>query len=69
MVYDEWVCDWEERTEGRRWWSEVSYSFQGWTSCVSTPIQLSKSLLWLNTLSIGSGTYMPVGSHSGVRSF
>ena len=56
MVCDEWVCEWEERTGGRRWRGGVSYSPPGQTLHVSTPAWLSRSLLWPNIPSIRSGT-------------
>ena len=68
MMVDEWFCKWGERTEGRRWRGGVSYSPLEQTSHVSTPARLSRSLLWSNTLSIGSKTYMPTKRHGGVRS-
>ena len=68
MMYNEWFCEWEKRTGGRRWRDGVSYSPSGRTLHVSTPAQLSRSLLWLSTLSIGSGTCEPTGNHSGTRS-
>ena len=66
MMCDEWVC---ERVEERRWRDEVSYSLLRWTSCVSAPAQLSRSLLRLNTPSIGQGTCMQMGNYGGIRSF
>ena len=68
MMFDEWSCEWEERTEGGRWKGGVSYSPLRWTLHVSTPAQLSRSLLLPSTLSIGSGTCEPTGSHGGARS-
>ena len=44
MMCDEWVCEWEEGTEERRQRGGVSYSLPGWTSHVSTPAQLFRSL-------------------------
>ena len=69
ILCSEWVCKWEESTEGSRQRGGVSYSPPEWTSHVSTPVWLSRSLLWLSILSIGSGTCIPMGSHSGIRSF
>ena len=63
-----WSCEWEEKTVGRRQRGGVSYSLPEWTSCVSTPARLSRSLLQLSTLSIGSRTCGPSGSCSSVRS-
>ena len=68
ILFVEWLCEWGERVEGRRQKSGVSYSPPGQTWHVSTPVWLSRSPLWLNTLSIRSRTCMPTGSHSGVRS-
>ena len=68
MMCSKWFCKWEERIEGRQWRGGVFYSPPGWTLHVSTPTQLSRSLLQLNTLSIRSGICMPMGNHSGVRS-
>ena len=68
IVYNEWVCEWEERTEGRRQRDRVFYSPQGQTSHVLTPTQLSRSLLWSNILSIRSGICVPLGSCGGARS-
>ena len=67
IVCSRWVCEWE-RTEGRRQRGRVSYSSLRWTLCVSTPAQLSRSLLWPNTLSIRSGICMPMGNLGGTRS-
>ena len=53
---------------GRRQRDGVSYSLPKRTSHVSAPAQLSKSLLWLNTLSIGSGTCMLIEHYGGTRS-
>ena len=53
---------WEEDRSG------VFYSPPGWTLHVSAPAQLSRSLLWSNTLSIGSDTCVLMECHSGVRS-
>ena len=68
MMCDEWVCEWEKRTEGGRQRGGVSYSPPERTWCVSTPARLSRSLLRPSTLSIGSGTCELTGSHGGVRS-
>ena len=67
ISFDEWVCEWE-RVEGRRQRSGVSYSPLEQTLHVSTPAQLSRSLLQLNTLFIGSGTCVPTGNHGGIKS-
>ena len=69
MMVGKWFCKWEEGSEGRRWRGEVSYSPPGQTSHVSTPAQLSRSLLWLSILSIGSRTCMLMECHDGIRSF
>ena len=54
MVFDKWVCKWEEeRIEEKRWKGVVSYSPLEWTLHVSTPAWLSRSLLWPSILSIG----------------
>ena len=45
MMYGEWFCDWKERIEERRQRSGVPYSPSGQTLYVSTPTQLSRSLL------------------------
>ena len=68
MMCGKWVCEWEEWTEGRRRRGGVSYSPPGWTWHVSTPTQLSRSLLQPNTLSIGSETCVPSENLSGARS-
>ena len=68
MMFDKWVCKWEERIGRRRRRSGVFYGPLGQTWDVSTPTQLSRSLLWLSTLSIGSGTCMPMESCGGTRS-
>ena len=67
MIF-KWSCEWEERTEGKRWRGGVSYNPLGWTSHVSTPAWLSRSLLRLSIPSIRSGTCMPMGNHGGARS-
>ena len=54
ILYNEWVYEWEERAEERRQRSGVSYSLPEQTLCVSTPAQLSRSLLQPNILSIRS---------------
>ena len=54
--------------EERRQRDGVSYSPPGQTLHVSTPTQLSRSLLQPKTLSIGSGTCMPLECHSGIGS-
>ena len=68
MMFGEWCCRWEKRTEERRRRGGVSDSLPGWTSHVSTPARLSRSLLRPSILSIGSSTCAPTGSHGGVRS-
>ena len=68
MIFDERVCEWEEGTEGRRWRGGISYSPPGQTLHVSTPAWPSRSLLWLSTLSIGSGICMLMENHGGTRS-
>ena len=68
ILCDEWVYEWEERTEGRRRRGGVSYSPPEWTLHVSTPAWLSRSLLRLSTLSIRSGTCVPMGNCGGIRS-
>ena len=67
IVFGERCCKWK-RTEGRRWRGGVSYSLLEWTLHVSTPTQLSRGLLWPNTLSIRSDTCMLTGNHGGIRS-
>ena len=67
MMVGGWFCEWEERTGGKRQRSGVSYSPPGQTSHVSTPARLSRSLLWLSILSIGSRTCVLTECHSGVR--
>ena len=67
ILSGEW-CEWEGKTEGRRRRGRVFYSPPGRTSRVSTPTRLSRSLLRPSTLSIGSGTCVPLGSHSGIGS-
>ena len=68
IVFDEWCCEQEVWTEGRRWRDGVSYSPPGRTSHASAPAWLSRSLLQLNIPSIGSGTCMPTECHGGIRS-
>ena len=68
ILYDKWVCKWEERAEGGRQRGGVSYSPLRQTLHVSTPTRLSRSLLWLNTLSIRSGTCVLMEHHGGVGS-
>ena len=68
MLFCKWFCKWEERMMERRQRDGVSYSPPKQTSHVSTPIQLSRSLLWLSTLSIRSGICMLMGFHAGIRS-
>ena len=48
MVFDEWGCEWERKTEGGRQRDRVSYSLLGWTWHVSTPARLSRSPLQPN---------------------
>ena len=67
MMFDGWWCKWEW-TEGRRQRGGVSYSPPEWTLRVSTPAQLSRSLLWPSILSIGSRTFVPMESCGGARS-
>ena len=67
-MYGEWLYRWGKKTEERRLKGGVSYSLQGQTWHVLTPAWLSRSLLWLNTLSIGSGTCMPSECLGGIRS-
>ena len=52
MMCDGWFCKWEEETGEKRQGDEVFYSPLGWTSHVSTPAQLSRSLLQLSIPSI-----------------
>ena len=68
MMFGGWFCKWGERTEERRWSGGVSYSPPGQTLYISTPAQLSRSLLQLNILSIGSGTCVLMENCGGVRS-
>ena len=68
MMCSKLFCEWEKGTEGRRWKGGVFYSLQEWTLHISTPTQLSRSLLQPNTLPIRSGTFMPMGHHGGIRS-
>ena len=64
---DEW-CEWEEKIGERRRRGGVSYTPRGWTSHVSTPARLSRSLLWPSTLSIRSGTCELMRNRGGIRS-
>ena len=57
-----------ESTEGRRWRGGVSYTSQEQTMHVLTLTQLSKSLLWSDTLSIRSGTCVLMELYGGARS-
>ena len=68
MMFSEWSCEWEERTEGRRWRGGVSYSPLERTSRVSTPVRLSRSLLRPSTLSIRSRTCVLMERHGGTGS-
>ena len=68
MMFDEWFCEWEWGTEGRRRRGGVSYSPPERTLHVSTPARLSRSLLQPSNPSIGSRTFVPMGSLSGTRS-
>ena len=68
MMVSEWFCEWEGRTEGRRWRSGVSYSPLEQTLRVSTPAWLSRSLLQPSILSSGSRTCMLMEHHGGTRS-
>ena len=68
MIFDEWNCEWEWRTEGRRRRDGVSYSPLEQTLHVSTPTWQSRSLLQLNILSIRSRTCMLTECHGGIRS-
>ena len=69
MICNEWIYEWEERTGERRQRGGVFYSPLKQTSHVSSPAQLSKSLLWLNILSIRSGTCVLMRCYGGVESF
>ena len=68
MMCDKWVYEWEERTEGRRQRSGVSYSLPEQTLHASTPAWQSRNLLWPSIPSIRSGTCMLMGYHSGIES-
>ena len=69
IVFNKWCYKWEGKTGGRRWRDGVFYSLLEQTLHVSTPAQLSRSLLWMNILSIRSRTFVLIEHHSGVRSF
>ena len=62
-----WWYEWE-RSEGRRQRGGVFYSPLGWTLHVSTPVQLSRSLLRSSILSIRSRTCVLMECHSGIGS-
>ena len=66
IVFDKWSCEWEKT--GRRRRGGVFYSSLEWTLHVSTPAQLSRSLLQLSILSIGSRTCVLTEHHSGIES-
>ena len=67
MMCDEWVCEWEERTEGGRQKGRISYTPQEWTLCVLVPAWQSMNFLQLNLLSIRSGTCVPLEHHGSIE--
>ena len=68
ILCDEWWCEQEGKTEGRRRRGGVFYNPPGRTLHVSTPARLSRSLLRPSTLSIGSRTCVPMGNQGDVES-
>ena len=68
IVCNEWVCEWEERTKGRRWKGRAFYNPLGQTLHVSAPAWLFRSLLWPSTLSIGSGIFILTENRDDTRS-
>ena len=69
LIVFERSCKWEEETVERRWRGEDFYSPPMWTLHVSTPAQLSRSLLWPSILSNRSGTCILMENCGGIRSF
>ena len=68
MMFNKWICEKEERTEGGRQRDGASYSPPEQTLHVSTPTRLSRSLLQPSILSIGSRTCKLMEHHGGIRS-